>query len=144
MRETRVRSLGWEDPLEKEMATHSSILPCKIPWTEEPGRLRSMGSQRVWQDWATSLHFTSRDGLVRLSLTGLGENQRKNPVVKHFNFVRFQYTATKTKTTLWDKQTPGDKETVTGLAKKQALWSLLCTLALHLILLKWKEWQEQW
>ena len=47
MRETWVRSLGWEDPLEKEMATHSSILAWKIPWTEEPGRLQSMGSQRV-------------------------------------------------------------------------------------------------
>ena len=46
MRETRVRSLGREDPLEKEMATHSSILAWKIPWTEEPGRLWSMGLQR--------------------------------------------------------------------------------------------------
>ena len=43
--ETRVRSLGWEDPLKKEMAAHSSILAWKIPWTEEPGRLQSMGSQ---------------------------------------------------------------------------------------------------
>ena len=43
----RVQSLGWEDLLEKEMATHSSILAWKIPWTEEPGRLLSMGSQRV-------------------------------------------------------------------------------------------------
>ena len=42
-----VRSLGWEDPLEKEMATHSSTLAWKIPWMEEPGRLQSMGSQRV-------------------------------------------------------------------------------------------------
>ena len=47
VRETRVRSLGWEDPLEKEMATHSSILAWKIPWTEEPDGLQSMGSQRV-------------------------------------------------------------------------------------------------
>ena len=47
MRETRVRSLGWEDPLEKEMAAHSSSLAWRIPWTEEPGRLQSMGSQRV-------------------------------------------------------------------------------------------------
>ena len=47
LRETRVRALGWEDPLEKEMATHSSTLARKIPWTEEPGRLQSMGSQRV-------------------------------------------------------------------------------------------------
>ena len=47
MQETRVRSLGWEDPLEKEMATHSSILAWKIPRMEEPGRLPSMVSQRV-------------------------------------------------------------------------------------------------
>ena len=45
-------------PLEKEMATHSSILAWKIPWTEDPGRLQSMGSQRVRHDWASSLNFT--------------------------------------------------------------------------------------
>ena len=50
MWKTRVRSLGWEDPLEKEMATHSSTIAWKIPWTEEPGRLQSMGSQRVGHD----------------------------------------------------------------------------------------------
>ena len=50
MRETRVQSLGQEDPLEKEMATHSSTLAWKIPWTEEPDRLQSMGSQRVGHD----------------------------------------------------------------------------------------------
>ena len=55
MQETQVRFLGQEDPLEKEMATHSSTLAWKIPWTEEPGRLQSMGSQRVRHDWATSL-----------------------------------------------------------------------------------------
>ena len=53
LRETWVRSLGWEDPLEKKMATHSSILAWRIPWTEEPGRLQSMGLQRVGHDWAT-------------------------------------------------------------------------------------------
>ena len=47
MWETQVQSLGWEDLLEKEMATHSSILALKIPWAEEPGRLQTMGSQRV-------------------------------------------------------------------------------------------------
>ena len=52
MWETWVQSLGREDLLEKEMATHSSILAWKIPWMEEPGRLPSMGSQRVWHDWA--------------------------------------------------------------------------------------------
>ena len=55
MREIHVQSLGWEDPLEKEMATHSSILAWKISWMEEPGWLLSMGSQRVVHDWATSL-----------------------------------------------------------------------------------------
>ena len=47
VQETQVGSLGWEDPLEEEMATHSSILAWRIPWTEEPGGLQSMGSQRV-------------------------------------------------------------------------------------------------
>ena len=47
MWKTWVQTLGWEDPLEKEMETHSSTLAWKIPWTEEPGRLQSMGSQRV-------------------------------------------------------------------------------------------------
>ena len=46
MQQTKVRSLGWEDPLEEGTATHSSVLAWKIPWTEEPGRLQSMGSQR--------------------------------------------------------------------------------------------------
>ena len=57
MWETQVRFLGQEDSLEKEMATHSTILAWRIPWTEEPGRLQSTGSQRVRHDWATSLHF---------------------------------------------------------------------------------------
>ena len=51
MQETWVQSLGWEDPLEKEVATHSSILACKIPWTEEPGRLQSMGSHMQERGW---------------------------------------------------------------------------------------------
>ena len=57
MQETRVRSLGQEDPLEKEMATRSSTLAWRIPWREEPGRLQSMGLQRVGHDWATSHAF---------------------------------------------------------------------------------------
>ena len=55
---TWVQSLGQEDPLEKEMATHFSTLAWKIPWTEEPGRLQSMGSQRVGHDWVTSLSLS--------------------------------------------------------------------------------------
>ena len=50
MQETQVRSLDWEDPLEKEMATHSSTLAWKIPWMEERGRLQSMGLQRIRHD----------------------------------------------------------------------------------------------
>ena len=50
MQEMQVQSLGWEDPLEKELATHSSILAWRIPWTEETGGLQSMGSQRVEHD----------------------------------------------------------------------------------------------
>ena len=57
MQETWVRSLGWEDPLVKEMAPHSNTLARKIPWMEEPGRLQSVGSPRAGHDWATSLHF---------------------------------------------------------------------------------------
>jgi len=57
MWETWIRSLSREDPLEKEMATYSSTLAWRIPWTEKPGRLQSMGSQRVGHDWVTSLHF---------------------------------------------------------------------------------------
>ena len=59
IQETWVQSLGWEDPLEKEMATHPSTLAWRIPWTEEPGRLQSLGSQRVGRDWATERHITS-------------------------------------------------------------------------------------
>ena len=59
MWETWVRSLGQEDPLEKEMETHSSTLAWRISWREEAGRLQSMGSQRVGHNWVTSLHFTS-------------------------------------------------------------------------------------
>ena len=53
IQETWVQSLGWEDPLEKGMATHFSILAWRLPWTEEPGGLQSTGSQRVGHDWAT-------------------------------------------------------------------------------------------
>ena len=66
MRETWVQSLGREDPLEKEMATHSSILAWRIPWTEEPGRLQSKGSQRVGHNWVTSL---SRSLSIKSELT---------------------------------------------------------------------------
>ena len=56
IQETRVWPLGWEDPLEEGMATHSSIPAWRIPWTEEPGGLQSMGSQRVGRDLETKHH----------------------------------------------------------------------------------------
>ena len=58
MQETLVQALGWEDPLEKEMAPHSSTLAWRIPRREEPGRLQSMASQRVGQDGVTSLSLS--------------------------------------------------------------------------------------
>ena len=60
MQETWVLSLGQEDPLEKKMATHSSLPAWEIPWMEECGRLQSMGSQRVGHTWATSLHCKTK------------------------------------------------------------------------------------
>ena len=57
VQETWVQSLGWEDPLEKGMVTHSIILAWRIPWMEEPGGLQSVGSQRVRYDEQLSLHF---------------------------------------------------------------------------------------
>ena len=62
IQETQVQSLGWEDPLEKEMATHSNILSWRNPWTEEPGGLQSMRSQRVRHDLATQ---QQQHGVVR-------------------------------------------------------------------------------
>ena len=63
MQETQVHSLDREDPLEKEMATHSSIFAWEIPWTEEPGGLQSIGSQRVGHDWS-DLARTHKDFLI--------------------------------------------------------------------------------
>ena len=75
MWETWVQPLGcWEDPLETEMATHSSTLAWKIPWMEEPGGLQSMGLQRVGHDWETSLHFVTREKLVSWSGCRLEKN----------------------------------------------------------------------
>ena len=62
--ETQVRSLSQEDPLEKEMATHSSILSWNIPWTEETGRLQSKGTQRVRHDWVTSTHAHEKLSII--------------------------------------------------------------------------------
>ena len=68
MWETWVQSLGWEDPLEEEMATHSSIPVWKIPWTKESDRLQSVGSQRVRHHWVTSLHFNIINLILLLTI----------------------------------------------------------------------------
>ena len=79
MQETRVWSLDREDPLEKEMATHSSILAWRIPWTEEPGGLQSTGSQRVGHDWVTLLTYLPFDPEIPL----LGIHPEKTIIQKN-------------------------------------------------------------
>ena len=71
MQETWVQSLGWEDPLEKAMAIHSRTIAWKIPWTEEPSRLQSVGSQRVRHDGVTSLSLSvyTRNSLPGAAIT---------------------------------------------------------------------------
>ena len=77
MRETRVQSLGREDPLEKEMAIHSSILAWRIPWMEKPSRLQSTGLQRVGHDWATSPYLIRRaNSLEKTLMLGKIEGRR--------------------------------------------------------------------
>ena len=61
MQETQVQSLDWEDPQEKEMATHYSILAWRIPWTEEPDGLQSMGWQKVGHNWVTNTHTQAEE-----------------------------------------------------------------------------------
>ena len=78
MQETWVRSLGQEDPLEKEKATHSSILAWKIPWTEGPGRLQTMGLQRVGHNWVTSLFHTYICSVLDLPPTLLSHPSRSS------------------------------------------------------------------
>jgi len=68
MQETQVWPLGWEDPLQNDMAIHSSVLAWKIPRSEEPGRLQSMGSQRVGHDWAHTVFKDSKTSGKRIPL----------------------------------------------------------------------------
>ena len=70
MQETQAGSLGREDPLEKQMATHSSIIAWRIPWKEEPGRLQSMGLQRVGHGWVNNIHTTHYDDSGKLLTFG--------------------------------------------------------------------------
>ena len=84
VQETRVRSLGWEDPLEKEMPPHSSTLAWKILWTEEPGRLQSMGLQRVGHDWETSISLSPYNPAILLMIVYPKKAIQKVCVHQHY------------------------------------------------------------
>ena len=97
MQDTQLQSLGQEN-LEKKMATHSNILAWKIPWTEEPGRLQSMGSQRVRHDWTTSFHFTSSHAYEWIRHKQVKQfwpkrqKYRKGIIGKKFSYLYKKYT----------------------------------------------------
>ena len=76
MQETQVQSLVWEDLLEKGMAIHTSILAWRIPWTEEPGGLQSLGLQRVGHDWATNI-FTFKLALKQVPKVFFGQETQE-------------------------------------------------------------------
>ena len=84
VQETWVRSLGWEDPLEKEMAPHSSTLAWKILWTEEPGRLQSMELQRVGHDWETSISLSPYNPAILLMIVHPKKAIQKVYVHQHY------------------------------------------------------------
>ena len=91
MQETRVPSLGWEDPLEKEMAAHSSTLAWRIPGTAEPGRLPSSGSHRVGRDWGLHFHFhwTVFSFFFFLNCIFYVEDKNGNYLGRHFKVLFF-------------------------------------------------------
>ena len=72
VQDTQAQSLGWEDPLKKGMSTHSGILAWRIPWTQEPGRLQSMGSQRVRHGWVTNTFTFFLFSIITATTTVLG------------------------------------------------------------------------
>ena len=86
MQDMQVRSLGQEDSLEKEMATHSSILAWRIPWTEELGRLQSMGVAKSWTQWYSTPVLLPGKSHGRRSLVGCSPWGRKESDTLHFHF----------------------------------------------------------
>ena len=105
IRETQVQSLGWEDPLEKGKATHSSILAWWIPWTEESGGLQSMGSQRVRHDWvARPTHSAMTGVLIRKG--EMGGDMRRGHVSwrQRQGWCRYKPSNTKEATRGWTRQ----------------------------------------
>ena len=114
MQETQVQSLAWEDPLEKEMATHSHTLAWKIPWTEEPVRLQSRGLQRVGHNWAASL----------AALGELIDQQRANTSWNHSSELRPfpQITRKKRHFVLRDGQQRADSSKAKGMPGGAQCW----------------------
>ena len=84
MQETQVQSLSHVDPLEKGMATHSSILAWKIPWTEEPGWLQSMRSQRAGHNWMTNMKTEGSEDKTRLPSVSPGGSREHSPCFSAF------------------------------------------------------------
>ena len=127
VQETWVWSLGREDPLEKEMVTQSSILAWRIPWTEEPGRVQSMGSQRVGHDWATSLSLSRdlRDFQITLKIITharfLGHCVIILRPVPSYKVTQVLYLTTTNKT----KQLINQNQTQTKFKKKFLLFFLI-------------------
>ena len=101
MHETRVQSVGREDPLEKGMATHSSILAWKIPWTEEPGGLQPVGSQRIGHDWVINTK-PSKQKLHEFRTTSVSSDQASTENTVHNQYLRYtDYFYSRTHFTLW-------------------------------------------
>ena len=94
MRETWVQSLGWEDPLEKRMTTHSNILAWRIPRTEEPGRLQSMGSSRVGHDWATKHTVQRKHYVPMVSLMSSNKPSGSLLFQSSMHYIRERYRGT--------------------------------------------------
>ena len=105
MQETWVWSLGREDPLEKEMAIYSSTIAWKIPWTEELGRLQSMGSQRVGHDWAHFLLSFREGWITQPHNVNVQEHLGRNLALKTFFFLFTNVTeAQRGKELVWDNR----------------------------------------
>ena len=110
MQETWVRSLDREDPLEKEMAIHSSTLAQKIPWMEEPDRLQSMGLQRVEHDWVTSLTDEEMEAQMVEEIHQIWLTGHELELDLQSTSVRLQVLASHMKTQL--KNLPGLKQSI--------------------------------
>ena len=89
MQEIRVRTLDWEDPLEKEMASHSIILPWRIPWTEEPKGLQFMGLQRVGHDWVTNTFIFIHCDWKRMSVEFHHNTFNYMSILHHWGWASF-------------------------------------------------------